>query len=135
MGGLFSERPPMSYSRSEAVVAALLMVGMAMPASAAMTVGTFLARANALRDQGPMALMSPDLPALKAEAKAATNQLKAERAARAAAGKPPIACVPEGESVGIMDMLDGLNELPASYRKRPLKDGYARVLANLYPCR
>ncbi|SFO26471.1 hypothetical protein [Sphingomonas sp. OK281] len=125
----------MSYSRSKAVVAALLMVGVAMPASAAITVGTFLARANALPDQGPMALMSPDLPALKAEAKAATNQLKAERAARAAAGKPPIACVPEGESVGIMDMLDGLNELPASYRKRPLKDGYARVLANLYPCR
>jgi hypothetical protein len=135
MGGLFSERPPMSYSRSKAVVAALLMVGVAMPASAAMTVGTFLARANALRDQGPMALMSPELPALKAEAKAATNQLKAERAARAAAGKPPIACVPEGQSVGIMDMLDGLNELPASYRKRPLKDGYARVLVNLYPCR
>ena len=135
MGGLFSERLPMSYSRSKAVVAALLMVGAAMPANAAMTVGTFLARANALRDQGPMALMSPDLPALKAEAKAATNQLKAERAARAAAGKPPIACVPEGESVGIMDMLDGLNELPASYQKRPLKDGYARVLANLYPCR
>ena len=125
----------MSYSRSKAVVAALLMVGAAMPVSAAMTVGTFLARANALRDQGPMALMSPDLPVLKAEAKAATNQLKAERAARAAAGKPPIACVPEGESVGIMDMLDGLNELPASYQKRPLKDGYARVLANLYPCR
>jgi hypothetical protein len=135
MGGLFSERPPMSYWRSKAVVAALLMVGVAMPASAAMTVGTFLTRANALRDQGPMALMSPDLPALKTEAKAATNQLKAERAARAAAGKPPIACVPEGQSVGIMDMLDGLNELPASYRKRPLKDGYARVLANLYPCR
>ncbi len=125
----------MSYSRSKAVVAALLMVGVAMPASAAMTVGTFLARANALRDQGPMALMSPDFPALKAEAKAATNQLKADRAARAAAGKPPIACVPEGESVGIMDMLDGLSELPASYQKRPLKDGYARVLANLYPCR
>jgi hypothetical protein len=135
MGGLFSERPPMSYSRSKTVVAALLMVSVAMPASAAMTVGTFLARANALRDQGPMALMSPDLPALKAEAKTATNQLKAERAARAASGKPPIACVPEGESVGIMDMLDGLNELPASYQKRPLKDGYARVLANLYPCR
>ncbi|KQM91337.1 hypothetical protein ASE77_13725 [Sphingomonas sp. Leaf226] len=100
-----------------------------------MTVGTFLARANALRDQGPMALMSPDFPALKAEAKAATTQLKAEGAARAAAGKPPIACVPEGESVGIMDMLDGLSDLPASYQKRPLKDGYARVLANLYPCR
>ena len=118
-----------------ALIAATLVVGTAMPASAAMTVQTFLARANALRAQGPMALMSPDFPALKAEAKAATTQLKAERAARAAAGKPPIACVPEGESVGIMDMLDGLSDLPASYQKRPLKDGYARVLANLYPCR
>ena len=125
----------MSYVLPKAVIAAMLVGGMAMPASAAMTVGTFLARANALRDQGPMALMSPDFPALKAEAKAATTQLKAERAARAAEGKPPIACVPEGESVGIMDMLDGLSDLPASYQKRPLKDGYARVLANLYPCR
>ena len=125
----------MSYVLPKAIIAAMLAGGMAMPASAAMTVGTFLARANALRDQGPMALMSPDCPALKAEAKAATTQLKAERAARAAAGKPPIACVPEGESVGIMDMLDGLSDLPASYQKRPLKDGYARVLANLYPCR
>lgn len=125
----------MSYVLPKAVIAAMLVGGMAMPASAAMTVGTFLARANALRDQGPMALMSPEFPALKAEAKAATTQLKAERAARAAAGKPPIACVPEGESVGIMDMLDGLSDLPASYQKRPLKDGYARVLANLYPCR
>jgi hypothetical protein len=125
----------MSYVLTKAVIAGMLVGGMAMPVSAAMTVGTFLARANALRDQGPMALMSPDFPALKAEAKAATTQLKAERAARAAAGKPPIACVPEGESVGIMDMLDGLSDLPASYQKRPLKDGYARVLANLYPCR
>ena len=71
----------------------------------------------------------------KAEAKAATNQLKAERAARAAAGKPPIACVPEGESIGIMDMLDGLSELPAADQKRPLKDGYAKVIAKRYPCR
>lgn len=125
----------MSYVRSKALIAVLTIAGLAMPASAAMTVGTFLARANALRDQGPMALMSPDFPALKAEAKAATNQLKADRAARAAAGKPPIACVPEGESIGIMDMLDGLSELPAADQKRPLKDGYAKVIAKRYPCR
>ena len=124
----------MSYSRSKAVVAAVLMVGVAMPANAAMTVGTFLARANALRDQGPMALMSPDFPVLKAEAKAATTELKADRVARAAAGKKPVACVPEGESVGIMDMLDGLAALPAADQKRPLKDGYARVLAKRFPC-
>jgi hydrogenase maturation factor HypF (carbamoyltransferase family) len=122
----------MSFVRS--VVASLVLVGVAVPADAAMTVQAFLARANALRDQGPMALMSPDLPVLKAEAKAATNELKADRAARAAAGKKPIACVPEGETVGIMDMLDGLSALPAADQKRPLKDGYARVLAKRFPC-
>ncbi len=125
----------MSYSRSKAVVAALLIAGSGVQAQAAMTVGTFLTRANALRDQGPMALMSPDFPVLKAEAKAATAQLKAERAARAAAGKPPVACVPDGEKIGIMDMLDGLSALPAADRKRPLKDGYAKVIAKRYPCR
>ncbi len=122
----------MSFVRS--VIASLVLVGVAVPADAAMSVQTFLARANALRDQGPMALMSPDLPVLKAEAKAATTQLRADRAARAAAGKKPVACVPEGESIGIMDMLDGLSALPAAYQKRPLKDGYAQVLAKRFPC-
>jgi hypothetical protein len=77
----------MSYVLPKAVIAAMLVGGMAMPASAAMTVGTFLARANALRDQGPMALMSPDFPALKAEAKAATTQLKAGRPCGARRGR------------------------------------------------
>ncbi len=122
----------MSFVRT--AVASLVLVGIAVPADAAMTVQTFLERANALRDQGPMALMSPDLPVLKAEAKAATTQLKADRAVRAAAGKKPIACVPDGETVGIMDMLDGLAALPAADQKRPLKDGYARVLAKRFPC-
>jgi hydrogenase maturation factor HypF (carbamoyltransferase family) len=122
----------MSFVRS--VIASLVLVGIAVPADAAMTVQTFLARANALRDQGPMALMSADLPVLKAEAKAATTQLRAERAARAAAGKKPVACVPEGEKIGIMDMLDGLEALPAADKRRPLKDGYARVLAKRFPC-
>ena len=107
----------------------------AAPASAAMTVATFLARANALKAQGVGAIMSPDFQVLRAEAKSATTQLKEERAAREAAGKPPIACIPEGESVGIMAMLDGLAALPPAEKKLPLKDGYAKVLAKQYPCR
>jgi hydrogenase maturation factor HypF (carbamoyltransferase family) len=121
----------MSFPR---ILTSLALLSVAVPADAAMSVQTFLARANALRSQGPMALMSPDLPILKAEAKAATTELKADRAARAAAGKRPVACVPEGQSVGIMDMLDGLAALPAAEQKRPLKDGYARVLAKRFPC-
>jgi len=122
----------MSYLRP--LVASLVLFGVAVPAGAAMTVQTFLTRADALRDQGPMALMSPDFATLKAEAKTAKTQLKAESAARVAAGKKAIACVPEGQSIGIMDMLDGLAALPAAYQKRPLKDGYAQVLAKRFPC-
>ncbi len=100
-----------------------------------MTVGSFVARAGALRANPLTAFTSPDFPVLRAEAKAATTQLKAERDARRATGKPPIACVPEGESVGITDMLDGLAALPRADQRLPLKDGYAKVLAKRYPCR
>lgn len=104
------------------------------PAGAAMTVQTFLTRADALKAQGPMALMSPDFPVLKGEAQTATAALKADRDARKATGKPPIACPPEGQSIGIMQMLDGLAALSPAEKRLPLKDGYAKVLAKTYPC-
>lgn len=63
------------------------------------------------------------------------SQLQAENARRVAARKPPIACVPDGESIGIEEMLDGLQAVPAAYHKRLLKDGYARVIAQRFPCR
>jgi hypothetical protein len=106
----------------------------AAPADAAMTVGTFLSKAAPLRANPFTALTNPDYPVLKAEADAATRALKADRAARAAAGKPPIACIPEGESLGILDMLTGLDALSPAEKRLPLKDGYARVLAKRFPC-
>ena len=100
-----------------------------------MTVGTFVAKANALRADPLTAFTSPDFATLRTEAQTATAQLKAEREARKAAGKPPIACIPEGESIGITDMIDGLAQLPARDQSLPLKEGYARVLAQRFPCR
>lgn len=100
-----------------------------------MTVGTFLTRAAPLRANPLVALVSPDYPVLKGEADTAVHALRADAAARKAAGRPPIACVPEGQSLGIMDMLAGLDALPASDKRLPLKDGYARVLARRFPCR
>ena len=117
------------------VPAALAAFALAAPASAAMTVGTFVAKANALRANPLAAIASSDFATLRAEAQAATVQLKAERDARRAAGKPPIACVPAGESIGILDMLDGLAALPAADQRLPLKDGYAKVIARKFPCR
>ena len=126
----------MSYKSSIVLaLAASVAVSIASPAMAAMSVGAFLAKAEPLRANPLMALTSPDYPVLKAEAAAATHQLRAESDARRAAGKTPIACVPEGQSIGIMEMLDGLDALSPADKKLPLKDGYARVLAKNYPCR
>ena len=121
----------MSY---KSLIALAFAVGLAVPADAAMTVGTFLAKAAPLRANPLMALTSPDYAVLKAEANAATRQLKADGAARRAAGKPPIACIPDGQSIGILDMLGGLDALSPAEKKLPLKDGYAKVIARKYPC-
>jgi hypothetical protein len=100
-----------------------------------MTTGTFVERANALRSMGFAAMLSPDFQVLKEEARQARVELKAENARRLAAHKPGIACVPEGESVGIEEMIDSLAALPAADQKRPLRDGYAKVLGRKFPCR
>lgn len=112
----------------------LPLVLLAVPASAAMTVGTFVQRANSLRAMGFAAMLAPDFQVLKEEARVAKRQLKAENATRQRAGKKPIACVPEGETIGIEEMVDGLAALPAADQRRPLKDGYAKVIAQRFPC-
>ncbi|WP_375390775.1 hypothetical protein [uncultured Sphingomonas sp.] len=116
-------------------VAITAVIALAAPVGATMTVGTFVAKASALRANPLAAFTSPDFPLLRTEAQTATAQLKADRDARRAAGKPPIACVPEGQSIGITDMIDGLAALPPAAQKLPLKDGYARVIAQRFPCR
>lgn len=114
---------------------ALAATLVAAPASAAMTVGTFVSKANALRANPLTAMVSPDFATLRAEAQAAAAALKADRDRRRAAGRPPIACPPAGQSVGILEMLDGLAALPAADQRLPLKDGYAKVIAKRFPCR
>lgn len=119
----------------KSLIVGLLLFASAAPASAAMTVGAFVAKANALRANPLTAFTSPDFSLLRTEAQAATAQLKAEREARKAAGQPPIACVPQGQSIGIVEMVDGLGALPAADQRLPLKQGYAKVLARKFPCR
>ncbi len=126
----------MSFGSCRYPVAALLAaLTLAAPAGAAMTVGTFVQRANVLREQGFAALLSPDFQVLKEEARLAKVQLKAENARRIAAGKPGIACVPDGETVAIEEMVDSLGALPAADQRRPLSAGYAKVLGRKFPCR
>ena len=116
------------------LIALAVSLGLAATVSAAMSVGTFLTKAAPLRANPFTAFTNPDYQVLKAEADAATRQLRAEGAARQAAGKPPIACMPEGEKIGILDMLAGLDALSPADKRLPLKQGYAKVLAKRFPC-
>ena len=84
------------------------------PAAGAITVGAFVTKAKALRANPLSALTSNDYSLLRSEAQAATAQLKAEREARKAAGKRPIACIPPGTSIPPTEMVEGLAALPST---------------------
>ena len=119
-------------------VCATLVIFAAAPALAAgPTVASFLARANPIRDQGVLGMLSPEVPQLRAEAKDAVRQMKAEAAVRARAGKPPLYCKPADEpDPAVEEVVDALNDIsPSQQRTMPLKDGIARVMARFYPCR
>lgn len=114
--------------------AALMLV--ATPASAAMTVATFLAKAQALKAKGVGAMFSSDLGLLKREGKAAGEAVRAERAARLKAGQAPAYCPPGRKgAMGADVMIAGLAAIPVAQRGIPLKDGMRRVLATRFPCR
>ena len=124
------------------VIVAMLAIAMtAAPVAAQgrwMTVQTFLDKVAGLKRQGMMALFSPDVGLIKTEMKAAGTELKAEAAARKAAGRPPIACPPADKNarkMGSDEFIAALEAIPPAQRGMSIKDGLSRVIATKYPCR
>ncbi|MDH7975813.1 hypothetical protein QH494_26820 [Sphingomonas sp. AR_OL41] len=120
--------------RSVLVVAAVAAAMMPLAAQA-MTVDQFLAKASALKAKGMMAMLSSDIGVLKAEIADATTAWKADKAARKAAGQPPLACAPEGTKMTSDELLKWFAALPTAQRAASVKDGFARVIIAHYPCR
>ncbi|MES2754288.1 MAG: hypothetical protein V4659_06450 [Pseudomonadota bacterium] len=116
-----------------AAVAATVLI--ASPALAAMDVATFIAKGEALKAKGMMAVFSKDLKVVRAEAQAASRGFQADKAARAKAGQPPISCPPPGAKLGAMDFFAELKKIPIVERSMPLKDGMAWVSRRKFPCR
>jgi hypothetical protein len=114
-----------------------LMVSPAMAAPQRMSVQSFLSKVAALKQKGMMALFSPDISLIKAEAKTATAELKAEAKAREAAGKPPIACPPKGgqNKMSSTEFVKAMETIPPAERGMSFKDGLSRVIVAKYPCR
>ena len=102
-----------------------------------MPVPQFLAKAEALKKKGPLALLSGDLGLLKKEVTQSAKLLRAERLAAKAAGRKPAYCPPEGSgsSLGSDEVLGHFKSIPPAQAARMrVKDAMRSLMAKRYPC-
>jgi len=119
-----------------ALIAGVLLVATAGPASA-MSVQTFLSKAEALRKKGPLALFSGDLKLLTKQIKSDGSELRAERLAAKAAGRPTAFCPPsDGVKLTDKDVMVAMQSVPAAERSRATtKEAMRSYMARRFPCR
>jgi hypothetical protein len=101
-----------------------------------MPVSDFLAKADALRKKGPMALFSGDIGKLKGEVVNSGKQLRAEQAAAQKAGRKPATCMPASgkASVSQNDLLSHFRAIPPAQRNMTVKAAFAGLMRKKYPC-
>ena len=112
---------------------------LALPISGAnaMTIATFLQKADALEKKGMMALFSADYKTLKAEVQRGSEQLRAERLAAQKAGKPMAYCPTQAKGgLEVKELLGHFRSIPPQQRARTeVKDGLRSLLTRKFPCR
>jgi hypothetical protein len=118
--------------------AAALILGLSVPVAAAtgdMTVAEFLARANAVKSRGMLAVFSSEYRALKNEGAVALRGYREQLAAERAEGRPS-SCPPRNIRVDSDVVLNHLRTYPASDRDRvDLHQAVADYHRRTWPCR
>jgi hypothetical protein len=100
-----------------------------------MPVSTFLAKADALKAKGAMAMFSSDIGLLKNEVQAAGLAYRAERKASEARGNPPEICRPEKAGLDSDELIASFRTIPAALRaKTTVKQGMIALLRKKFPC-
>ena len=118
-----------------AALAALALPTALHAATGDMNVATFLAKADALKAKGAMAMFSSDVGVLRSEGTAAGEAYRARLAKERAAGRPS-SCPPQGVKVNSNDVLAHLRTYPANARPRvSMKQAMADFFIKKYPCR
>lgn len=114
----------------------VLLVAVSAAASAqSMPVATFLAKADALKAKGPMALFSGDIGVLKSEMQNAGLQLRAERQADLKAGRKSAYCPPAKAALNSDELLTAMRAIPPADRARtPVKAVLRTHLIRKFPC-
>lgn len=105
--------------------------------AAAMPVSAFLAKAQALKAKGPLAIFSGDLKLLTNQVKSDAAQIREERLAAKAAGRPTAFCPPgNGAKLSDKDILSAMEAVPLSERARTdTRVALRAFLVRRHPCR
>lgn len=117
------------------LVAAMLAT---MPVAAqAMSVAEFIAKSEALRAKGLLALTSSDITVLRDEVKAAATAYRAKLKADIAAGRKPSSCPPPvgQSSIDGKDVLAYFKSLPAAQQKQSVRTAFPGLMIQRYPCK
>ena len=101
-----------------------------------MPVSTFLTKAESLKKKGPLALFSGDLKLLTNQVKSDARQLREERLAAKAAGRPTAFCPPDaGVKLTDKDILVAMQAVPPADRARTdTRAALKAYLARRHPC-
>ncbi len=114
--------------------AAALVAALAPSLALAMTTGEFVAKADKLKAQGMMAMMSSDVGLLQKEIKAAGLAWRADVDAAKAKGDKRLGCPPAKGQVKMnsAELITAFRAMPAG---TPVKAGFYRHMAQRFPCR
>jgi hypothetical protein len=99
-----------------------------------MPVSQFLAKAEALKKKGPLALLSGDVGVLKAEIQNSAKSLREEQVAAKKTGRKAPYCMPEKASINSNEVLAHFQAIPPAQRNVPVKAAFASLIRKKYPC-
>jgi hypothetical protein len=101
-----------------------------------MPVSQFLAKADALKKKGPLALLSGDLKVLKAQIQNSAKAYGTDVRAARKAGKLTHSCPPAGTSLSMNsdELLGYFNSIPPAQRSMSVKTAFYNMMAKKYPC-
>lgn len=120
------------------ILAIMASAALLLPASAqAMSVAEFLAKANALKAKGFLAMGSPDIKLLRTEVERASDTYRSDLATAKAAGRAPHSCPPpKGKArIGSKELIAEFEAIPAAQRGISVKSAFYAMMKKRFPCK
>jgi hypothetical protein len=116
--------------------AAAALLSLMAGSAQAMSVAEFLAKANALKAKGALALLSSDLGLLQKEIADISTVYRADIQAARAAGRTPHSCPPPKGQVKMdsSQLIAELEKIPPRQRGMSMKSAFYAIMKRRYPC-